>query len=407
MTENNKRLHRNLVFAVIDGLHEIFVEGNYADKTIQKLLKRDKRWGAKDRDFIARSTYEIVRYKRLYDTIAQTKSHYSRENLWRIFAVWAVLKGIPLPHWKQLDDVPTRSIKGRFDGIQKNRKIRESIPDWLDDLGVKALGEKKWTAELKAQNTPADVVLRCNALLTTPKKLQALLKKEGIVTFLRKDYPDALILEKRQNVFQTAAFQSGLFEMQDASSQLVAPFLEVSNEMRVIDTCAGGGGKTLHLASLMQNKGQLIAIDVHSKKLQELKKRAKRARAFNIQTKTIEGSKTIKRYANTADRILIDAPCSGLGVLRRNPDAKWHLQPKFLAEIKEIQSDILNSYERMLKTGGKMVYATCSLLPEENQEQIAKFLENHPNFTLEKERALLSSEKGFDGFYMARLRKNA
>lgn len=400
-----QRLHRNLVLAVIGGLEQIFLLAKPADKVIKKLLKRDARWGARDRDFIASTIYEMVRYKRLYDAIAQTKSHYSHANLWRMFTVWAVLKGIPLPAWEQFKGVPTRAIKGRFDAFQKERAVRESIPDWLDATCEKALGAKRWERELKAQNTPASVVLRCNTLLTTTPKLQALLSKEGVATYTARAYPDALILKKRQNVFQTACFQSGLFEMQDASSQWVAPFLQVASDMRVIDACAGSGGKTLHLAALMQNKGQIIAMDIRKGKLLELKRRSRRAKAFNINPKPIEGSKSIKKLHHTADRLLIDAPCSGLGVLRRNPDRKWNISPDSLGEIQAKQQDILNRYEKMLKIGGKLVYATCSILPQENQQQIQQFLSEHPNYALESEKTVYASDKGFDGFYMARLVK--
>ena len=130
------RLHRNLCFAVIDGLILIFNEGEYADKVIQKLLKRDKRWGSRDRGFVAETTYDIVRWKRLYAEIAQIKEPFSRDDAWRLFAVWATLKGIKLPDWKYFEGTPTRKIKGRFDMLSKDRKFRESIPDWIDELGV-------------------------------------------------------------------------------------------------------------------------------------------------------------------------------------------------------------------------------------------------------------------------------
>ena len=136
------RLHRNLVFAVIDGLIEIFNEGGYADKVIAKQLKRDKRWGSRDRSFIAETTYDIVRWKRLYAEIADVKEPFERKDLWRLFAVWCTLRGIKLPDWHQFEETPTRRIKGRFDELSNTRKFRESIPDWLDALGEKELGDK-------------------------------------------------------------------------------------------------------------------------------------------------------------------------------------------------------------------------------------------------------------------------
>jgi 16S rRNA (cytosine967-C5)-methyltransferase len=231
----------------------------------------------------------------------------------------------------------------------------------------------------------------------------------NIETEFHKDYPDALILTERANVFLTDAFKDGLFEVQDASSQLVAYFLDVQPGMRVVDTCAGAGGKTLHLASLMENKGQLIAMDLYESKLKQLKIRAKRNGAFNIEPRVIESTKTIKKLHEKADRVLIDAPCSGLGVLKRNPDSKWKLQPEFIDNIRKVQAEVLENYSKIVKPGGKLVYATCSVLPSENQEQIKHFLSTEigKEFNFVKDQKVLASESGFDGFYMALLeRKN-
>ena len=404
------RLHRNLVYTTIDSLDAIFNEGEYADKVVARALKKDKRWGSTDRKFVAETIYEIVRWKRLYTEIAEVKAPFERDNLWRIFAVWAVLRGYPIPDWKQLEGTPERKIKGRFDELSKIRTFKESIPDWMDELGVKELGEKVWSTEITAQNQPAKVILRVNTLKTTKEKLRAILMDLDIETDFLKDQPDALVLKERANVFLTQAFKDGFFEVQDANSQLVAAFLDVKPGMRVVDTCAGAGGKTLHLASLMENKGQLIAMDLYESKLKQLKLRAKRNGAFNIEYKIIDSTKVIKKLEEKADRVLIDAPCSGLGVLKRNPDAKWKLQPEFIDNIKKIQAEVLESYARIVKPGGKLVYATCSVLPSENQNQVNHFLttEMGKNFNFVEDRKILASESGFDGFYMALLeRKNS
>jgi 16S rRNA (cytosine967-C5)-methyltransferase len=399
------RLHRNLCFAVIDGLHKIFNENEYADKVVQSLLKRDKRWGSRDRGFIAETVYEIVRYKRLYAEIADVKAPYDRDNLWRLFSVWATLKGIKLPDWKYFEHTPSRKIKGRFDELSKIRKFSESIPDWMDELGVAELGEDLWTKEIAKQNEQADVILRTNTLKTTKAKLQNTLADEGIVTEYIKGYPSALKLTERANVFKTEAFKLGLFEVQDASSQLVAEYLEVVPGMKVVDACAGAGGKTLHLASLMENKGQIFAMDIYESKLKKLKLRARRNGVHNVEFKVIDSTKPIKKLYGKADRLLIDAPCSGLGVLRRNPDAKWKLEPEFIENIKKTQKDILAQYSKMVKPGGKLVYATCSILPSENEKQIENFLtsEAGKDFTFEKDKKILAHQSGFDGFYMALL----
>ncbi len=401
------RLHRNLVYTTIDSLNAIFNEGEYADKVVARALKKDKRWGSSDRKFVAETIYEVVRWKRLYAEIAEVKEPYNREDIWRMFAVWAVLRGYPIPDWRQLEGTPERKIKGRFDELSKIRKMRESIPDWMDEVGVQELGEELWTKEIAAQNKQAQVILRVNTLNTTKEKLRGILMDLNIETDFLPNQPDALVLKERANVFMTDAFKEGLFEVQDASSQLVAAFLDVQPGMRVVDTCAGAGGKTLHMASLMQNKGQLIAMDLYESKLKQLKLRAKRNGAFNIEYRIIDSTKVIKKLYEKADRVLIDAPCSGLGVLKRNPDAKWKLQPEFIDNIRKIQAEVLESYSRIVKPGGKLVYATCSVLPSENQDQVKKFLatENGKNFTFVKDSKVLASQSGFDGFYMALLER--
>ncbi|MBT7850525.1 MAG: RsmB/NOP family class I SAM-dependent RNA methyltransferase [Flavobacteriaceae bacterium] len=401
------RLHRNLCFAVIDGLLLIFNEGEYADKVIQKLLKRDKRWGSRDRGFVAETTYDIVRWKRLYAEIAQIKEPFSRDDAWRLFAVWATLKGIKLPDWKYFEGTPSRKIKGRFDELSKDRKFRESIPDWIDELGVEELGEAKWTKEMAMQNKQANVILRTNTLKTSKTDLKLKLESEGIETIEIEGYPCALQLKERANVFTTEAFKDGWFEVQDASSQLVADFLDVKPGMKVVDCCAGAGGKTLHLSALMENKGSIIAMDIYESKLKKLKIRARRDGAHNIDMKVIDSTKPIKKLYEKADRLLIDAPCSGLGVLRRNPDSKWKLEPEFIERIRKTQQDVLQQYSKMVKPSGKMVYATCSVLPSENEAQIKTFLksESGKDFTFIKDRKILAHETGFDGFYMALLEK--
>lgn len=403
------RLHRNLVFAVIDALGMIFNDGEYADKVIEKVLRYDKRWGARDRGFIAETTYDIVRWKRLYAEIAEVSEPFSRPNLFRLFTVWATLRGIALPDWKQLEKTPTRRIKGRFDELSKVRKIRESIPDWMDELGEKALGDTLWTDEIAALNQQAEVVLRINTLKTNKDELRKLLKDEDIHTETVSGAKDALKLVERKNVFTTRAFKDGYFEVQDASSQLVAPYLDVQPGQRVVDACAGAGGKTLHLAALMQNKGQLIAMDIYESKLKKLKIRARRNGVHNMEPRIIDSTKAIKKLHGKADRVLLDAPCSGLGVLRRNPDSKWKLEPEFIERIKGVQRDILSDYSKMVKPGGKLVYATCSILPEENTEQVQYFLasEGGEAFKLSKEQNIYASEHGFDGFYMALLQRNS
>jgi 16S rRNA (cytosine967-C5)-methyltransferase len=194
--------------------------------------------------------------------------------------------------------------------------------------------------------------------------------------------------------------------VQDYSSQLVAPFLQVEPGMRVVDACAGGGGKSLHLAALMKNQGKIISLDTEADKLVRLRERATRAKTNIIETRAIEGAKTIKRLYDSADRLLLDVPCTGMGVLRRNPDAKWKLTPEFYQEVLETQYQILSRYSPIIKPGGYLVYATCSVLPTENRNQVDRFLNEYSGFEFIEDRSILPQDDGYDGFYMALIKRN-
>jgi 16S rRNA (cytosine967-C5)-methyltransferase len=394
------KLPRILVLAVIDALEKILHEEQQADRVLEKILKSNKKWGSRDRAFIAETTYTLIRYFRLYQYCSQ-KPH----THWDLTAAYFVLKQISLPPWEEYQQQDPASVLQKFQEALPHRALRESIPNWLDEQGERELGALLWEKELHALNQPAEVVLRVNRLKITKEELQKNLAQAYIETRLLEGeaYPDALVLQKRQNLFKTTFFQEGYFELQDASSQQVAPFLQVESGMRVIDACAGAGGKSLHLAALMKNKGTLLCLDTESWKLEELRKRARRNGVQLIETRPLTSSKIIKRLHHSADRVLLDVPCSGLGVLRRNPDAKWKLNPAYLERLRETQKEILARYSLMVKPGGKLLYATCSIFPSENQKQIQDFLEKNSNFYLEEEKSLFSSQTGFDGFYMARL----
>ncbi|MBT1699440.1 RsmB/NOP family class I SAM-dependent RNA methyltransferase [Fulvivirgaceae bacterium PWU4] len=394
------RLHRSTSEAVIQALDAIFGGKRYADKVIEKVLKQNPKWGARDRRFIAETTYDIVRWYLLLKRITEAKG----DDYWKLLAAWCALHGVDLPAWDEFKGVSVSKVKSEEMKARSIRKVRESIPDWLDELGEQELG-KLWEKELQSLNEEADVVLRVNTLKISKRDLQERLDEEGVATYDLKEYPDALVLEERQNVFGKPSFKDGLFEVQDAASQLIAPFMKIEPGMRVIDACAGAGGKTLHLAALMKNKGRIVAMDVEQWKLDELQKRARRAGVSNMETRFIESSKTIKRLQNSADRLLLDVPCSGLGVLKRNPDAKWKLSPDFIEKVRTLQQHILNDYCEMLKPGGLMVYSTCSILASENEKQVQQFLKQQEGkFELQAEKRSWPSE-GFDGFYMALIKR--
>jgi 16S rRNA (cytosine967-C5)-methyltransferase len=234
-----------------------------------------------------------------------------------------------------------------------------------------------------------------------------MLAKEHVTTVPVDGVETALQVTSDAALFRTQAFADGCFEQQDAGSQLVAAALDVKPGMRVIDACAGAGGKTLHLAAMMQGKGRLLAMDVEEWKLENLKQRARRAGAHNVETRVITSSKTVKRLKESADRVLLDVPCSGLGVLKRNPDAKWRDTAERLPVLVALQEEILQRYSQMVKVGGLLVYATCSILPEENRQQVDKFLAANEHFRLIGDHNVSPAETGFDGFYMARLERIA
>jgi 16S rRNA (cytosine967-C5)-methyltransferase len=395
------KLHPVLIKAVVEALNDIFKNGKYADKVIERLLKSNPKWGSRDRAFLAETIYECVRWWRLYAYLSQSVS-LSIDEVKGVVGAHLVLKYEQnLEEFKSLDFEKLKSRKAEI----SDRAIKHSIPDWLDDMGVNELGEAQFEAELVALNKPAQVVLRCNELKTSvldlQKKLRAL-EWETKTTPLSKD---ALVLQKRTNVFQSELFKNGFFEVQDAGSQTIAPFLQVEPGMRVVDACAGAGGKSLHLATLMQNKGRIIALDTEGWKLEELQRRARRNGIFNIETRTIDTTKVVKRLYETADRVLLDVPCSGLGVLRRNPDTKWKLKPDFIDEIRATQATILENYAKIARVGGKIVYATCSILPSENENQVKAFLEKNKNYKWLNERKITPATEGFDGFYMALLER--
>ena len=393
------KVHRNLVLATIQALQQIFTENKQADRVVESLLKSNSKWGSRDRRFIADTIYSIVRWYRLfYENLGHEPQ--TEQDWWNILAIHWTLQNEELPVFPEIEKVDKNSILQKNEALQKVRKIRESIPDWLDEIGEKELKEN-WATTVNALNETTSVSLRTNTLKTNKNNLIQALYKEGII--VKKEIDEGLTLEKRTKLTHLKIYEEGWFEVQDISSQMVAPLLDVKPGMTVVDACAGAGGKTLHLAALLQNKGKLIALDVSENKLTELKKRTKRAGVNIIEVETINGLQSIKKHYNTADRLLLDAPCTGLGVLRRTPDSKWKITPDFLQQIQNTQQNILQNYSAICKPGGQMIYATCSILPSENENQVDHFLKSEAgkSFTLIEQKSILPQENGHDGFYMA------
>jgi 16S rRNA (cytosine967-C5)-methyltransferase len=407
--KENTKIHGLLVEAVAQALSDIYSSGRNADKVIEFYLKKNRKWGSRDRKFIAESVYEVVRWWRYLWWLKGEKEP-STLDLSSLKSVWAHWWA-----WKKNERVEPFLSTSEFQKIKERMnqtpspEILFSIPDWMFERGKMELGEEKWIPTLQALNAPAPVYLRTNTLKTTAEALILRMQEEGVDARLvnqadgesKSKTSETLILPERKNIFTTKAFKLGLFEVQDWASQQVALMLEVEPGMRVIDACAGAGGKTLHIAALMKNKGKIIALDIHEWKLKELRTRSTRGGVDIIDVKLLEGQKTVKRLESSADRLLLDVPCSGMGVLRRNPDAKWKLSNEEILRLSELQKEILFSYSKMLKAGGRLVYSTCSILPSENEKQVSHFLENNPEFSLIKQKTYLPQDHNSDGFYMA------
>lgn len=398
------KLHRNIALGIVAGLETSLFEKRPAAEVIKKLLKSNRGWGSRDRRIIAQVFYDVIRQKRLFQALTGTEN--SNKDLWNLVACWMVLNNFTLPDWEEFKAVNTDSIKSKISLLIQQRKYKYSIPDWLDQMGMAAFGEAAWEKEIASLNTPAAMIVRVNTLKTSLEKLKDTLKKKyQIITHNIPDYPNALIFEQKQSLQDIKEYREGFFEVQDANSQKVAPWLKAQSGKYYIDACAGAGGKSLHLANLTADNAKILALDIYPTKLDELRKRCYRNGIQSVQTASVENETVLNVIEKMADGILIDAPCSGIGVLKRNPDAKWNITPERLEEILEVQKNILQTYAPMVKKGGALVYATCSILPLENQLQVSHFLGSELGnlFELEKEHTYFSHETGFDGFYCARM----
>jgi len=261
--------------------------------------------------------------------------------------------------------------------------VRLNVQEWVAPHLREAYGDA-WGREIAALDTPPPVDLRVNRLKATVDQARAALAREGIETEPMRYAPNGLRLTRRLSVVSGEAFQNGLVEIQDEGSQLVATLVDGQPGMQVADYCAGAGGKTLAIAAGMNNKGRVVAMDVYESRLDRSAQRLRRAGAHNVERRTIDADsrKWLKRQAGAFDRVLVDAPCTGTGTWRRNPDGRWTLRPEDLAELVPKQAAILDAAARLVKPGGGLVYATCSVLPDENERQIEAFLERHPEYEI-------------------------
>jgi 16S rRNA (cytosine967-C5)-methyltransferase len=401
------RLHRHVVSAVVETAAGFAgVAGPTLERVVEGVLRAHPKWGSRDRRFFAGQVYEMVKWRRWFGWLAGVEADgpWGMCDCWRMWAVcWlegggeeAVLGDFP-----EIAGV-TRLFVEERKALAVPAAVRASFPDWLYAVGEAELG-LAWPGMVAALNGRASIFLRANALRTDAVKLVEILGKEGLVVVPVGG--KALRLERRAVLAGSAAFRAGLFEVQDAGSQRVVPMLRAGPGMLVIDACAGGGGKSLQLAAAMRNEGRIIAQDVRAEALGRLRERAVRAGAGIIRTELVDSEDVVRRRAGTADRLLLDVPCSGLGVLRRQPDARWRLTLEELDRLCRLQAELLRKASVMLKPGGLMVYATCSVLPRENEWQVESFLrEAAGRWELEESCHFLPCDEG-DGFFAARMRR--
>jgi 16S rRNA (cytosine967-C5)-methyltransferase len=261
--------------------------------------------------------------------------------------------------------------------------VRGEYPAWLEARLAEAFGERL-AAEMGALRDEAPVDLRVNRLKANRETARAALAAQGLQARPTPFSPIGLRLPARTPLTAQAAFRDGLVEVQDEGSQLLALLTDARPGQSVVDFCAGAGGKTLALAAVMENKGRLVACDVNARRAERAAQRLRRAGVHNVHRRLLEGEsdKWVKRHAGSFDRVLVDSPCTGSGTWRRNPDAKWRLTEGELVKLVVLQGRILASAARLVRSGGRLVYATCSLLREENEDQVAAFLVDHDAFAV-------------------------
>jgi 16S rRNA (cytosine967-C5)-methyltransferase len=392
------KMHRILAEAASGIVKSVFKEHKVLDHALAAAFEENPRWGKRDRGFIAETAFEVVRWRRVLGFLAD-----SEETNAMCAAQW-VRMGYEIPDWWRFKGLGADDMRAREAEIAgQPRAVRESIPDWLDELGASELGAA-WDAEIAALNRRAPVYLRVNRLRASREEVLAWLAEAQVEAREVPGLPDALVLSPGKALPKLLRMD-GRVEIQDAGSQFIAPLVDPQAGERVIDACSGAGGKALHLAALMGNQGRVFGMDVDAGKLAELERRAKRAGATCLKAKPI-GETTPVEFAGIGDRLLIDAPCSGLGTLKRQPDLKWRLKPAALERVRAIQKELLAHYTVMLKPGGRLVYATCSILPSENRAAVDSLLERG-GFTLVEECPVSPAATGFDGFYAAVLVKDA
>jgi len=349
-----------------------------ADQTVSAFFRKHRTLGPRERHTLAETTYQVLRQRLMLANLAQSGSGALERRL--AILAWqgseSFLRGALGPNeqkwWAEVQAVDRTSLA---------EKLRHNLPDWLAQALREETGEDFWPlVEAMEQSAPLD--LRVNLLKASRAEVLAELSEAGIPAAATPHSPWGVRLEGKPALQKLPLFTAGRVEVQDEGSQLLAALTGARRGEMVVDFCAGAGGKTLALGAMMRNTGRLYAFDVSGHRLDGLKPRLARSGLSNVYPAQIahERDDRVKRLAGKIDRVLVDAPCSGLGTLRRNPDLKWRQSPQALDELGAKQTAILASAARLLKPGGRLVYATCSLLRRENEDVVQAFSQAHPDF---------------------------
>jgi 16S rRNA (cytosine967-C5)-methyltransferase len=386
--------------AAIGLLEQIEQGRSAADDIVGGYFRRHRFAGAKDRGAISEHIYAVLRQRAALDWwIGRSQPDLPHDARRRLLAALTLIEGMPAQAVADACDgdrfrpAPLSREEARLVGALAGQKlshrdmppeVRGNYPAWLHPYLAAVFGDELMR-EMAALNGSAALDLRINLLQTDDReKVRAALMREGVEAARTPLSPLGLRVFERVPLGTLEVFRAGRVEVQDEGSQIAAILADARPGMRVVDFCAGAGGKTLALAAAMGNRGHLVACDINEKRLERATQRLRRAGASIVQRVPLAGArdKWIKRHAASFDRVFIDAPCTGTGTWRRNPDAKWRLRPEDLAELIALQTDILDSAARLVKPGGRAIYATCSLLREENEAQIERFLASHADFAL-------------------------
>ncbi len=349
-----------------------------ADQVVSRFFRDHREFGPRERGTLAETVYTVLRKKLLFDHLSPSGSG-SKERRMAILGFYG-----PRDFLKSaLNDTEKRWLDN-CDAVSEDdllERHRHNLPEWMVTPLKAQLGDEFWRlAESLQQSAPLD--LRVNVLIAKRAEVKAELKKAGIASVETPFSPWGLRIDGKPALNKLDAFVKGQVEVQDEGSQLLALLLDAKRGEMVVDFCAGAGGKTLAIGATMRNTGRLYALDTSAHRLDALKPRLARSTLSNVHPAAIahERDDRVKRLAGKIDRVLVDAPCSGLGTLRRNPDLKWRQSPQSVAEMNVKQAAILQSAARLVKSGGRLVYATCSLLPEENEAIAEAFGAANPDF---------------------------